>query len=134
MFGRFFRRLHWKRKVKVKVSVDIGGSTGKIALLHKEHAIAHAKFAMSGDADQGVEGVFWWDVGRIVEIVKRLADACNVRVVELGIAVPGKVSDDGMTLTSGNLTWWVGQPIVQKLREHFKRTRIVLGNDALGAG
>lgn len=106
--------------MKLVVGGDIGGT--KIALgafdpTNPTSPYDTAEYAVSGD--------FELDVKNIIEFIMSLPG----ELIGIGLAVPGVINADRTDLiNAANLPHWVGQGIVQRLREVFA-VPVALGND-----
>jgi glucokinase len=124
-----------RRKRKVFVGVDIGGSTGKVAIFYEGRELARCEFPMSGNSDKDIRGNFAEDFHNLVAAIDSLRRTNNATVRAIGIGVAGKVADDGQSLTNaGSLQWWIGVPVVRLLQGAFSNVPVVMGNDAKAAG
>lgn len=114
------------------VGIDIGGTKIAIGIVDragKIHKSDKIKMDKQVSPDQMIE--------KIALATKEMLKASSVLVEEIrgiGIGAPGPLNPmEGIITAAPNLPGWWGYPLVDKLKQYFNNTKIILENDANAA-
>lgn len=107
-----------------KIGIDIGGMTIKSGIVKDGEIISR----LTIDTKVGDSDIL---INDIKDLVNNILNQANIKIEEvdnIGIGIPGVVTKDNK-VTCVNLGL-INEPIVKKLENTFKNTKISVGNDA----
>lgn len=110
----------------MKIGIDIGGTTIKGGLVDQSGMIIKA-LSITTNLEQGYDQI----VCDLVDLIKELLGKIN-KVAEIGIGVPGIVSENGEMILSCPNLYWENRPLKADLEKHL-RLSVYLINDATAA-
>lgn len=95
------------------IGIDLGGTSIKAALVHKEKGIIEKK-AVPTEADQGPRHV----LDRIAGLINEIKENANTEVNGVGLGCPGMISLDRMTVKNPpNFPGWETVNVTNEIRE-----------------
>jgi predicted NBD/HSP70 family sugar kinase len=121
---------HWP----FKVAVDGGGTNLRIVAFRgvDENGLPQEIDRIEVAVTQRDEADFEVDFTALVKAIATLSDR-HGPIEEIGLGIAGKVNPERTMLTgAGNLTHWIGRPLISRLEARFN-CLIVLGGDAEAA-